>query len=127
MKTFKELVREVKWDRDDETTWGSPNPKVPFKGEYEVQFQPDSVTKQSWFHAMHDDGDKPGQIYVRTDWESNPAGRSTNARWMPDMRIFIGMAGSQQVDEKKFIAILKKHLAKAKKHGERVSVEVHNY
>lgn len=94
MKTFKELVNEA---------WGSKNPKVPFKGEYEVEFQPNSVTKRSAFYVDHDEGDKPGEIYVKTDYKGD---------------------GDSNVDEKKFIAVLKKHLAAAKKAGEGVKVEV---
>ena len=95
MKTFKELQREA---------WGSSNPKVPFKGEYEVEFQPDSATGRSAFYVDHDGGDKPGKIYVKTDHKGE---------------------GDSNVDERKFIADLKKHLASAKKAGERVNVEVH--
>ena len=95
MKTFKEIVREA---------WGSTNPKVPFKGEYEVEFVPNSVTGRSSFYVDHDEGDKEGRIYVKTDYKGN---------------------GDSNVDERKFIATLKKHLAAARKAGERVNVEVH--
>tara|TARA_R110000751_G_scaffold138349_1_gene241999 strand:- start:695 stop:1024 length:330 start_codon:yes stop_codon:yes gene_type:complete len=95
MKTFKELTAEA---------WGSTNPKVPFDGEYEVEFAPNSVTGRSSFYVDHDEGDKEGRIYVKTDYKGN---------------------GDSNVDERKFIATLKKHLADAKKAGERVNVEVH--
>lgn len=95
MKTYQEIIREA---------WGSPNPKVPFKGEYEVEFQPDSATGRSAFYVDHDEGDKPGTIYVKTDYKGN---------------------GDSNVNEKKFIATLKKHLAVAKKAGENVNVEIH--
>ena len=95
MKTFKELQTEA---------WGSTNPKVPFDGEYEVEFVPNSVTGHSAFYVDHDEGDKEGRIYVKTDYKGN---------------------GDSNVDERKFIATLKKHLADARKAGERVNVEVH--
>jgi hypothetical protein len=95
MKTYRELIKEA---------WGSKNPKVPFKGEYEVEFHPDSVNDNKAFYVDHDGGDKPGQIYVKTDYKGN---------------------GDSKVDEKKFIAVLKKNLAAAKKAGENVKVEVH--
>jgi nicotinamidase-related amidase len=97
MKTFKELIKEA---------WGSTNPKVPFKGEYEVEFAPNSVTGRSSFYVDHDGGftDRPGKIYVKTDYKGK---------------------GDSNTDEKKFIATLKKHLAAARKAGERVNVEVH--
>jgi hypothetical protein len=84
--------------------WGSTNPKVPFTGEYEVEFVPNSVTGRSSFYVDHDEGDKEGRIYVKTDYKGN---------------------GDSNVDERKFIATLKKHLADARKAGERVNVEVH--
>jgi hypothetical protein len=95
MKTFKEIIREA---------WGSTNPKVPFTGEYEVEFAPNSVTGRSAFYVDHDEGDKEGKIYVKTDYKGK---------------------GDSNVDERKFIATLKKHLAAARKAGERVNVEVH--
>jgi hypothetical protein len=84
--------------------WGSTNPKVPFTGEYEVEFAPNSVTGRSAFYVDHDEGDKEGRIYVKTDYKGK---------------------GDTNVDERKFIATLKKHLADARKAGERVNVEVH--
>ena len=99
MKTFKELKEEIQTE-----AWGSTNPKVPFKGEYEVAFVPNSVTGRSAFYVDHDEGDKEGRIYVKTDYKGN---------------------GDSNVDERKFIATLKKHLAVARKAGERVNVEVH--
>ena len=83
--------------------WGSTNPKVPFKGEYEVEFVPNSVTGHSAFYVDHDEGDKKGKIYVKTDYKGS---------------------GDSNVDEKRFIATLKNHLADAKEAGERVNVEV---
>jgi hypothetical protein len=84
--------------------WGSTNPKVPFDGEYEVEFVPNSVTGRSAFYVDHDEGDKEGRIYVKTDYKGK---------------------GDTNVDERKFIASLKNHLAAARKAGERVNVEVH--
>ena len=93
-KTFKELVREA---------WGSSNPRVPFKGEYEVEFQPDSATGRSAFYVDHNGGKKPGKIYVKTAYKGE---------------------GDSNVDERKFVNDLKKHLAVARKAGENVKVEV---
>ena len=91
----KELVKEA---------WGSSNPKVPFRGEYEVEFQPDSATGHSAFYVDHGEGDVPGMIYVKTDYKGN---------------------GASNVNERKFIADLKRHLATAKRAGERVNVEIY--
>jgi nicotinamidase-related amidase len=103
MKTFKELSEKLMQITE---AWGSTNPKVPFTGEYEVEFAPNSVTGRSSFYVDHDGGftDKPGLIYVKTDYKGK---------------------GDSNTNEKKFIATLKKHLAAAKKAGERVNVEIH--
>jgi hypothetical protein len=117
-KSYRETPRQKKereaWEKSHpaneevETNvseaWGSTNPKVPFKGEYEVEFAPNSVTGRSSFYVDHDEGDKEGKIYVKTDYKGK---------------------GDSNVDERKFIASLKKHLAAARKAGERVNVEVH--
>jgi hypothetical protein len=118
MKTYRELVTEA----------SKKNPKVPFKGEYEIQFETDgvnrskkrTVNREEWyegrsaskktpdshtgFYVDHRSGDEKGNIYVKFDWD---------------------YPGINYVNEKKFVAYIKKQVSASEKAGETIKVEVH--